>query len=243
MSPKDVSPLWHGCTHWAEVEAEAGGGFLPVLNPRKGSVSLAPDSEPVLLQRAQPAAITEVSRSWLSQLVQGSPLRWHGHQLHCEVGAGRRHLTGRWVFHRPGGGPVGDRGASPSGEASAGEAAAQRPVLPPAARAGAQAREGEARAGRGDCHVMGHPLGTVCAPQRSQVGHGEARNGGNHAGKLRARAAPLPTDTRMCLVHAFPVLFVLSFHFPFPMHSFRIPLGSNFNATSAGKPSLTSQTR
>lgn len=38
-------------------------------------------------------------------------------------------------------------------------------------------------------------------------------------------------------------LSCLSFHFPFPMHSFRILLGSNFNATSARKPSLTSQTR
>lgn len=191
------------------------------------SVSLAPDSEPFLLQRAQPAAISQVSRRWPSQLVQGSPLRGHGHQLRCE-GAGWALAVGT----SPGAGSSADREAA-LWEMEEHHLQERHQLVKQQLkdqyflqRHELVRKHEKVRLARGPPCDRAPWVPTVCAPQRSQVGPSEARDGGNHAGKLSARAASSPTLTpRVSLVHAFPC----------------IP--SEPNATSAGKPPLTSQSR
>lgn len=174
------------------------------------SVALAPDSEPFLLQRAQPAAISQVSRRWPSQLVQGSPLRGHGHQLRCE-GAGWALAVGT----SPGAGSSADREAA-LWEMEEHHLQERHQLVKQQLkdqyflqRHELVRKHEKVRLARGPPRDGAPWVPTVCAPQRSQVGPSEARDGGNHAGKLSARAASSPTLTP-CESRS-----------RFPLHSFR----------------------
>lgn len=174
------------------------------------SVSLAPDSEPFLLQRAQPAAISQVSRRWPSQLVQGSPLRGHGHQLRCE-GAGWALAVGT----SPGAGSSADREAA-LWEMEEHHLQERHQLVKQQLkdqyflqRHELVRKHEKVRLARGPPCDGAPWVPTVCAPQRSQVGPGEAQGWGKPRREAERPSSLTNSDTP-CESRS-----------RFPLHSFR----------------------